>query len=72
MGLISRSALKGENKCVFHTSEREREKGRDREKGKQGGRVGEGHLHIKLASLAEKRNGKNFNVILFLLTAAMS
>jgi len=42
---------------------------RERKGGREGRRVGEGYLHIKLASLAEKGNGKNFNVILFLLTA---
>lgn len=48
----------------------------EQERGGGGGREHkterECDLHAKLASLAEKGNGKNFNVILFLLTGAMS
>lgn len=49
---------------------RAREGRRGRERVREEERVC--YLHVKLASLAEKGNGKNFNVILLLLTGAMS
>lgn len=51
---------------------RERQKERERERESESEREREAYLYVNLPSLAEKGNGKNFNVILFLLTGAMS